>query len=347
MSEDVARQTASRILEHCRRHGKQDVCITFHGGEPLLGGVEHLTMLTSVVREGLEEQGIDVSLGMQSNGLLFTPEIGDLMLEAGITIGVSTDGPPVINDRYRVDHRGRGTGAALEERIRLLLSDRYRPLFAGFLCVINLQSDPAEIVRYLLSADSPIATDSPAADFMLPHNNHTYRPPGKESDITSTPYGDWLVEAFDCWFDEVKRGRIRMFNSIIKTLLGAPSDLESFGLSPVDLIVIETNGNIEGVDTLKSTFDGAAGLGCNVFTQEFDTVARHADVRRRQVGIDALCPTCRQCPVARICGGGYLPHRYSAHNGFDNPSVYCSDLMKLIHHIGAKVAKQIVEEASL
>src|SRR5262245_54034289 len=60
MSERVACQTAFRILEHCRRHDKTEVCITFHGGEPLLGGVEHLRMLTAVIREGLQKHGIEV-----------------------------------------------------------------------------------------------------------------------------------------------------------------------------------------------------------------------------------------------------------------------------------------------
>jgi uncharacterized protein len=344
MSEAVARQTASRILEHCRAHGKRDVCVTFHGGEPLLGGVDHLEMLITVVREELTDRGLEVSLGMQSNGLLFTPEIGELMLAARMTVGISTDGPPVLNDRFRIDHAGRGSGQVLEDKIRLITSERYRPIFAGFLCVINLDVDPLTIARYLLSADSPIASDWPAVDFMLPHNNHTHPPPGK-ADPASTPYADWLIPVFDYWFDEARRGNIRLFNAIVKTLLGAPSDVESFGLSPVDLVVVETDGTIEGVDTLKSTFQGAAALGFNVFADDFETIARHANVRRRQIGMDALCATCRACPIVHVCGGGYLPHRYSAENGFDNPSVYCSDLMKLIHHVATKVVGELIEEA--
>ncbi|WP_442788667.1 hypothetical protein [Dactylosporangium sp. NBC_01737] len=33
------------------------------------------------------------------------------------------------------------------------------------------------------------------------------------------------------------------------------------------------------------------------------------------------------------CGGGLFAHRYSADRGFDNPSVYCPDLMERIQHI--------------
>jgi len=33
------------------------------------------------------------------------------------------------------------------------------------------------------------------------------------------------------------------------------------------------------------------------------------------------------------CGGGYLPHRYSSKNGYDNPSVYCDDLYSMFDYM--------------
>ena len=42
---------------------------------------------------------------------------------------------------------------------------------------------------------------------------------------------------------------------------------------------------------------------------------------------------CQTCPERDTCGGGYLPHRYSRQRGFDNPSVWCADLLKLFGHI--------------
>jgi len=33
------------------------------------------------------------------------------------------------------------------------------------------------------------------------------------------------------------------------------------------------------------------------------------------------------------CGGGYLPHRFSRKNGYDNPSVYCGDLYSMFENM--------------
>src|SRR4051812_26690166 len=58
MSEKVARQVAVRLREHLEAHGKTDATVNFHGGEPLLGGIDHLRMLVGVIEEELA--GIEV-----------------------------------------------------------------------------------------------------------------------------------------------------------------------------------------------------------------------------------------------------------------------------------------------
>jgi uncharacterized protein len=334
MSHAVARQAARRIREHCQAHSRTEIAIVFHGGEPLLVGRSGLEMLTDVIREELINHDIKVSVGLQTNGVLFTPELGDVMLARDISLAVSLDGPPEVNDRYRVDKQGRPTSAILEEKLELLLSPQYSPLFRGFLCVIDLDSDPIAVLRYLSSYHHQV-------DFLFPHGNYERPPVGKEHDLSATPYADWLIPAFDYWFDEIRDGNIRLFASIISMLLGGQSQFEGLGLGSVDLVVVEANGEIEAVDTLKSTFPGAAHLGFDVFTDDFDTVAAHPAIRGRQVGSAGLCATCQACPIVRICGGGYLPHRYSHANQFMNPSVYCADLQALIAHIGTKVKREI------
>lgn len=329
MSVATARRTAERIREHCELHGKHDAGIVFHGGEPLLGGVDHLSALVGAIEDVFAGSSVRPRIGMQSNGLLFTPEIGDFMLAHGMSMGISIDGPPRLNDRYRVDHQGRGSSARLEEKLRLLTSPTYRRVFSGFLIVVSLDADPVEVFDYLRQFE-PVGID-----YILPYDNHDRRPPGKQ-DFESTPYGDWLVRLFDHWFGRHDSIRIREFDSILRMLFSGSSTVESIGTGPVDLVIVETNGDVEGVDSLKGTYEGATVLGMNVFDHDFDTVSRHAAVRSRHLGVASLCSTCAGCEVVDFCGGGYLPNRYSAAHGFGNPSVFCRDLEKIIRHVHAR-----------
>jgi uncharacterized protein len=335
MSASVARQSAARIREHCNQHDVRRALIVLHGGEPLLGGADHLRSIVAILKEELTGPNIQLQIGMQSNGLLFTEEIGEIMLEAGVSMGISLDGPPEVNDRHRVDHRGQPTSARLEERLRLLGLPRFRPIFAGFLSVIDQHTDPGRVIDYLLSFDPP------GFDFLLPHHNWVNPPPEKKIDPQATPFGDWLIRAFDHWLKLKMPVRIRFFDAIMYRLFGAPSRVESVGIGMVDFIVIETNGDFEAVDSLKSTFDGATHLGYNAFDHQLDDVATDHRVQARQLGAEGLCQRCQECSLANVCGGGYLPHRYSGGENFANPSVYCADLMKLIRHIRLRVGEEL------
>jgi uncharacterized protein len=326
MSEDTAATVAKRMLEHCQAHNKNEASIVFHGGEPLMAGADRIAKYADIIGSAFSPTNISLTVGIQSNGLLFNDAIGDVLVRRGITIGVSLDGPPTTNDRHRVDKRGRPTSRELERRLRLLTHSRFKGVFTGFLCVIDISSDPVETLDYLLSFSPP------CIDFLLPLDNYDRRPVGKEY-LGSAPYGEWLTKAFDHWISVNSNTEIRIFSSLIGLMAGAPSLVENLGTDPVDLIVVETNGELEAVDSLKASFDGATQLGYDVRTHAFDEVSKDIRVKARQIGTQGLSSACRACDLVGICGGGYIPHRYSQSNGFDNPSVYCSDLTLLIRHI--------------
>jgi uncharacterized protein len=318
-------QSLFRIKEHLINNNKKDVSIILHGGEPMLGGLKHISEIVSCIEHCFRDANIDVSIGMQSNLLLFNDELGEYFLKKRITVGVSIDGPPAINDVNRVDHKGNPTSNELEVKLNIL-TKKYKKIFSGFLSVINPTTDPTSIIRYLLSYDPP------GIDFLFPLDNHDRYPPHKNN-FQNTIYGDWLINAYEYWNSTPNNTEVRIFNSLINLICKGQSKVESFGLGPVDLIVIESNGEIEGVDSLKSVYDGATKLGFNIFEHKFDQVTEHISVKSRQMGAVSLSEVCKICQYVKVCGGGYLPHRYSQENGFRNPSIYCYDLQKLISHI--------------
>jgi uncharacterized protein len=173
-------------------------------------------------------------------------------------------------------------------------------------------------------------------DFLLPYDNHDRLPVSKTA-FDDVIYGDWLIRAFDHWYGENLGVPIRMFDSIMRLLLGGHSLVESLGVGQIDFIVVETNGDIEAVDSLKAALNGSTVLGFDVFNNTFDEVTGHVKVQARQSGADGLCGYCKRCAIVNVCGGGYLPTRYSRENGFNNPSVYCRDLSKLIYHIHSQI----------
>lgn len=322
MAVDVAQRAANRILEHCRTHDFRNVDISLHGGEPLAVGRERLAELVQAIRQVLEPH-CRLSIGMQTNAVLLDERMLEVIERERVAVGVSLDGPPAVNDKARIYHDGRGSGHQVEAALRLIQTS---PSFGGILCVIDASSDPLEVFHYLAGFNPP------NLDFLLPHGNWTHRPPLKADDHPI--YGEWLATIFDDWLAGAYQAtRIRLFEEIIVRLTGNSGSLESIGLEPVALAVVATDGAYEGVDTLKSVYPKAHILGLHVDSHSLDDVLRHPFIAMRQDGLEALSPVCRRCDLVTICGSGYLPHRYSREDGFNNPSVYCQDLEYLIRHI--------------
>jgi uncharacterized protein len=258
------------------------------------------------------------------------------LCDNSISVGVSLDGGHAENDRHRVHPDGRGSYPAVRRALLLLADDRYRSSYAGILSTVDPCTDPVACYEELLGYAPP------AIDFLLPHANWATAPARR-----GTPHGDWLVTAFDRWYSAPRREtRVRLFEDLISLTLGGRSRSEQVGLSPAALLVIETDGAIEQVDSLKSAYPGACETGLNVRTDPLDAALAHPGVVARQIGTAALCQTCLECRVHRICGGGHYAHRYRPAAGFRNPSVYCHDLRRLITHVHSRVTADVARLAA-
>lgn len=325
-SDRVIAQTAHRIAEHAAAHAVPAVQVIMHGGEPLLAGRDRLGRIIAEVQSALH--GVcALDLRIHTNGVLLNEDFCELFAEHGVRVGVSIDGDRAANDLHRRYADGRSSYGKVIGAIRLLDTDRFRHLYAGLLCTIDLANDPLVVYESLMDLRPP------RIDFLLPHA--TWDNPPRRGQASGTEYADWLAVIFDRWVTEGRPAEIRTFDSIISTLRGGESLTEALGLGPVDLVVVETDGSYEQVDSLKVAFDGAPETGMNVFDHALDSVGRHPGVVARQQGMAGLCQTCQECPVVGSCGGGLYTHRYREGSGFANPSVYCADLLTLISHVGS------------
>ena len=103
---------------------------------------------------------------------------------------------------------------------------------------------------------------------------------------------------FERWYSaSEEETRIRLFTELIQLVLGGPGAVEGLGLEPSTLIVIETDGSIKQLDSLSSTYPGAAETGLHVTSDAFDAALDHPTTVARQIGVDALSAQCLACPV--------------------------------------------------
>ena len=324
ISAEAVAQAGVRIAEHARVHSLPGVRIILHGGEPLLAGASRLAQIAAALRAAVEP-ACPLDLRIHTNGVRLDERLCEVFLASRLKVGISLDGDRAANDLHRRFADGRSSYHQVLRAVGLLRSDRYREIFAGILATIDVRSDPVASYRALA------ALGPPALEFLLPHGTHDAPPPGAASG--ATPYADWLAAVYEAWHADGEPVPVRIFESIRRTSLGLSSLTEALGTEASDILVIETDGTIEQADSIKVAYDGAPVTGLDIFRHPLDAAAAHPAIAARQRGVAGLSAACRRCPVVASCGGGLYAHRYRVGTGYDNPSVYCADLEKIITHV--------------
>ncbi len=312
-SPELARAAATRIAEHAEAHRLPRVTVILHGGEPLLIGAERLATLLATLTS-IVDPVTELNIRFQSNGTLLTPVLCDLLARYYVKIGVSLDGDETANDRHRRYEHGGGSYAQVLRGLEVLRRPPHRSLYGGLLCTIDVANDPLAVYGTL------VRQRPPRVDFLLPHATWDNPPPGRG-------YADWLLAIYDQWTSDGRPVPIRMFDSLHSLERGGMSGTESLGADTAGIAVIETDGAWELPDSLKIVSDAAPRTGLDVFSHSVDDFAALLEIPEHGRQLPAECGS---CPVRKTCGGGLYAHRYGRGNGFDNPSVYCADLLRLI-----------------
>lgn len=327
LSTEDQRTFAARLAEYAREASLTECVVVLHGGEPLLAGSDSLVGFASELRNSLA--GLTrVSVGMQTNGVLLSSQILEQLERADISVSLSLDGPKEANDLHRKSRKGRSSFGQAMRGLELL---KARPkVFAGVIAVIDPSVSPQTLFEFF-DAHRP-----PKLDFLLPDAHHDRPPPGRSAEPYL--YRDWLLEAFDLWFDYYPHLPVRTFEALLDSAAGLPSGTDAFGLGDVSLLTVETDGTYHDLDVLKVVGAGATRLTGSVRDTSIASIARSPQIaaHQRLLRKEGLSGKCQACPVVDVCGGGSLPHRHGA-QGFDHPSVYCDELFALISHVRARL----------
>jgi uncharacterized protein len=318
MSADVLHRLFQRIEEHVAKHSLIDFPIILHGGEPLLWGIDNFNRIAEACEAISSRTGCEIPIAVTTNGVLIDDEWLNCFEAHNISVAISMDGPAHIHDIHRRTFQGTGTHAAVERAARMLVS---RDIGVSALAVCNPAYLPEQYVKFF--AECGVAN----YDIMIPDATVDENPPSIASFYTGL---------FDLWL-EANRSKptvnIRIIGDMITALLGNNSPTEGVGHKPVELCTVMTDGSVEAHDVLRIAGDGFTRTMFNIFEHAIDEVRNEPRWKAARDASINLCQKCRQCKFMNACGGGYLPHRFSKKNGYDNPSVYCSDLYSMFENM--------------
>jgi uncharacterized protein len=317
------------LEQHIREFRLARFQLVFHGGEPLLFPKYRFIDLQKKLREIEFRTGCRIERGVTTNAILVDEEWANLFRTNGVQVTVSLDGPPEINDKYRVDFKGRGTIAATLRGIDCLRAAGIDP---GLISVCNPSTDPERVLAYVVEE-----LGIKQFDILPPDATHSDHPP---------PIADYFIKLFDVWFDRyAERGvRISTLDAMIRGLTGHLSVSDTIGLGPIDTVTLMTDGSLEALDVLRIAGPGSTASNLNVRTNTLQDIQNEPVWREALHASTNLAEACLACEFLDSCGGGHLAQRWSPERRFDNPSVYCESWKQILGHIWRRIAPTLVLE---
>lgn len=304
-----------RIREYLSITKLKKINIVAHGGEPLLIGPDKLNDILSEIGLGIEE---NINFGMQTNAVLVNPKIIEVLKKHNVKCGVSIDGSSYHN-RHRVFHNGKPTYDETVKGYKLLNDNN---LVAGILCVVDFQTNPKEVLESICSLKPK------QIDLLQPFFNH--------DNINAKGLGksfyNWFSKAFDYYITKPEWHdiQIRIFEAALYSIFSEKSNSDWFGGPHGNYLVIETDGNFDILDHLKSIGSfGKEISNLKMNLHKNSLIDANQKIRNIYHDCDIKSPpdSCNSCKFRLKCGGGYYPTRFSSeNNSLNNVSVYCSGL---------------------
>lgn len=310
MSDELLERYISQYIEAVQ---VPTVTFCWHGGEPLLAGIDFYEKAVALQNRYKGNKQIENSL--QTNGLLVNPDWCSFFRENNFLIGLSIDGPKDIHDAYRRDRGGHPTFDRVIRALEMMATSgvEYNTLST----INNRCAGQGRRVYEFMRSVSRYMQFLPVVEHTVPtpSGRAAIVPPGTEGSkvspwsITPKAFGKFMCDIFDEWvIGDVGERFVQLFDITLAQWCGVQPGLCAFCPTCGDGLVVEHNGDVYMCDHFVYP---EYRLG-NISTEHLADMQRkpelfHFGIEKR----NSLPTDCRKCEYLFACRGECPKHRFA------------------------------------
>ncbi len=304
------------IRQYISANEMPEVSFVWHGGEPLLAGLDFYRKAVTLQRKYASGKTIVNSL--QTNGILLNTDWASFFHDNKFLIGLSLDGPLDIHDACRINNAGRPSFEKVIEAAELM---KRRKVEFNTLSVVSKVSEGrgAEVYRFLKSVGSRFMQFLPAVEIVdNPQNGSSGRPvitcpgtmPSKIASwsVSAMGYGTFMTDIFDEWVvNDVGSCFVQAFDTTLALWAGVKPGLCSYSETCGDALIVEHNGDVYSCDHFVYPEFKLGNI------MEDDLVSLYKSPKQFQFGINkrnTLPRYCLRCRYYFACRGECPKHRF-------------------------------------
>ncbi len=298
MSDDILEKY---IKQHIEASSDDTIFFSWHGGEPLLAGIDFYRKVVSMQKKNLPS-GRKVLNGIQTNGTLLDEEWCHFLKSENFIIGISIDGPPDLHNKHRITPAGDHTSERVLRGYELLKKFK---ITSEILCVVNSSNSlhPLEVYNFFRQLGTEYLSFLP-----LVERDPSGEAGVSESTVRPEDFGRFLSVIFDEWTGhDIGKIKVQIFEEALRPAFNQEHTLCIFKVDCGRVPVLEHNGDFFSCDHFV---DHVHMIG-NILHKPVSEMLYDPQQKRFGKAKSQTLPRyCLQCDVLSMCNGECPKNRF-------------------------------------
>jgi uncharacterized protein len=289
------------VIQHILASTDTVINFSWHGGEPLLAGIEFFRKVRAFQNKH-KPAGSTIVNGIQTNGTLIDKDWCMFLADEGFIVGMSIDGPGDLHNRYRKTKDSRHTLQHVIYGYELL---RKKGILPEILCVVNSENVKYPIVVYdfFRQMGAEYITFLPLVEVE----------PGLSGGVSSRSvpseeFGWFLAKIFDEWVEkDIGRVKIQIFEEAARTAFNQDHTLCIFKVTCGGVPVVEHTGDFYSCDHYVDTDHILGNIKDHPLSYFLDSDRQKRFGEAKSLTLPQYCI---RCEVRSMCNGECPKNRF-------------------------------------
>lgn len=239
------------IKEYIEINDNEQIVFDWHGGEPLLLGLDYFKKIVDFQKRYRGNKHIYNTI--QTNATLLNSDFALFFKENNFLVGVSIDGPQDVHDKFRRDKGDNPTFMKVMRGIELL--HRYAVDFNTLTTISKAgEGRGLDVYMFMKNIGSRYMQFMPVFEYVDSINNNIVSPSDRNASLAKWSvnpmgYGEFMCDIFDYWVkNDVGSYFVNLFDSTLANYCGLTPGTCVYSETCGANAVMEHNGDIYPCD---------------------------------------------------------------------------------------------------
>jgi len=312
------------IIQHIKATSDNIINFSWHGGEPLLAGIEFYKKAVALQNK-YKPDGKEIINGIQTNGTLLDPAWCSFLAKEKFNVGISIDGP---GDLHNDNRKTTAKDPTLHNVIRGYELLKEYGVIPEVLCVVNSGNVKFPLVVY----DFLRELGAKYISFLPLVEPRKSSPAGvSKKSVPAIEFGHFLSIVFDEWVEkDIGEIKIQIFEEAARSAFNQQHTLCIFKVNCGGVPVVEHTGDFYSCDHFVDNEHLLGNIKDHSLSYFLDSEKQKVFGESKSLTLPEFC---RKCEVLSMCNGECPKNRFiKCPDGESGLNYLCSGYKYFFNH---------------